>query len=94
MTSAYILFIITIVSDNTLHRFYVNLYSEEQWYNVIREANRWFGKNWRGQSHVKRKFKGRMLKEPIKVWFEVPDQRFDAWVALKCPPNGAKDPVK
>jgi hypothetical protein len=39
----------------TLHRVYFMLSTEKQWYNIIHEANRWFGRGkWQGQRRVRR----------------------------------------
>lgn len=66
-----------------MHRFYVHLSTEEQWYNVIREANQWFGHNkWAGQANVRKKLIRPKLK-PLEVWFEVPDLQFVTWLGVK-----------
>lgn len=66
-----------------MHRFYVHLDTEEQWYKVIREANQWFGhKGWNGQGNVRRKLVRPKLK-PLEVWFEVPDLQFVTWLGVK-----------
>lgn len=83
------------MTNITLHRIHVYLNSEEQWYDVMREANKWFGKNWRGQNHVRRKFRNRPGNAlPIKVWFDVPDIKFDTWVNLKYPAKMIGNPIK
>jgi len=69
-----------------MHRIYFEVGSVDVWYKIVREANSMFGRNWRGQSRVKRK-----LNTPAwlgtagshKVWFEVPDEKFGTWVAIK-----------
>jgi len=69
-----------------LHRIYVKLSTEQQWYAVMRECRAWFGKNWRTQGRVKRKLSHgqiRTLREPIPIWFEVPDLRFATWISVK-----------
>ncbi len=69
-----------------LHRIYVSISSEQQWYAVMRECRSWFGKNWRTQGRVKRKLSHshiRTLREPIPIWFEVPDLRFATWISVK-----------
>lgn len=69
-----------------LHRIYVSLSTEQQWYAVMRECRSWFGKNWRTQGRVKRKLAHgqiRTLRDPIAVWFEVPDLRFATWISVK-----------
>ena len=69
-----------------LHRFWFSVSTEKQWYDIIREARRWFGKNWQGQSKVKRKLSkqtpfGRSAS--IMIWFDVPDDRFATWISVK-----------
>lgn len=52
----------------------------------MRECRSWFGKNWRTQGRVKRKLAHssvRNLREPLAVWFEVPDLRFATWISVK-----------
>ena len=71
-----------------LHRIYISITTEEQWYNVMRECRSWFGKNWRTQSRVKRKLTegsrmSRGTRPSISVWFEVPDLRFATWISVK-----------
>ena len=73
-----------------LHRFSVELYDSAQWYEVIREANQWFGKDWRGQRNVLKKFMREHWTKPVAVWFEVPDPKFASWITLKCAQNKQK----
>ena len=73
--------------DQKLHRIYVNVTTQEQWYAVMRECRSWFGKNWKTQPRVKRKLAentryGRNAPAVV-VWFEVPDLRFATWVSVK-----------
>ena len=73
--------------DQKLHRIYVNVTTQEQWYAVMRECRSWFGKNWKTQPRVKRKLVentryGRNIPA-VAVWFEVPDLRFATWVSVK-----------
>jgi hypothetical protein len=43
-----------------------------------------FGKNWRCQSHVKRRLtRTWAMSGTERVWFEVPDPQFGTWCALK-----------
>lgn len=66
-----------------LQRITVYLDSTDQWYNVIREANTWFGRNqWKSQNHVRRKLI-RPKTGPISVWFDVPDLQFATWLGVK-----------
>lgn len=70
-----------------LHRIYVSISTQEQWYGIMRECRAWFGKNWRTQGRVKRKLQeSRRYSQSqpvIPVWFEVPDLRFATWVSVK-----------
>ena len=71
-----------------LHRIYVSVATQEQWYAVMRECREWFGKNWRTQPRVKRKLAenrryGSVNKPGIPVGFEVPDLRFATWISVK-----------
>jgi hypothetical protein len=44
-----------------------------------------YGRNWRSQSHVKRKLTRTwaLSNKLERVWFEVPDPQFGTWCALK-----------
>lgn len=69
-----------------MHRIWFQLHSTNEWYAVMKEARAVFGKNWRTQSRVKRKLETSTmwgLVNPVPVWFEVPDQTFATWVAVK-----------
>jgi hypothetical protein len=72
----------------TMHKLYFELTSVDTWYAIMREARAQFGKNWRSQSHVKRRLEryGHLYNAPSsaeRVWFEVPDPKFGTWVAIK-----------
>jgi hypothetical protein len=70
-----------------LHRIYVSIVTEEQWYGIMRECRSWFGKNWRTQPRVRRKLsenqRHRHNKPSVEVWFEVPDLRIATWISVK-----------
>jgi hypothetical protein len=73
-----------------MHRIFVEIGSTEVWYKIIAEANREFGiRGWKGQSGAKRRLErcNRMwpsaLKTTERVWFDVPDQKFATWIAIK-----------
>ena len=53
------------------------------WYKIIREANKLYGKNWRGQQGVKRRLTSSAVRVPHVIWFKVPDEKFATWIALK-----------
>jgi len=65
----------------------VQITTTDQWYHVIHECNRWFGKNWRGQSRVKRKLDRSEWTSSIPlttpVWFDVPNLEFATWITMK-----------
>lgn len=70
-----------------LHRIYVSIVTEEQWYGIMGECRSWFGKNWRTQPRVRRKLSesqrhGRN-RPSVQVWFEVPDLRIATWISVK-----------
>lgn len=75
------------IMEPGLHRIYVSITTQEQWYSVMRECREWFGKNWRTQPRVKRKLteslKSGRSRSGVYVWFEVPDLRFATWVSVK-----------
>jgi hypothetical protein len=70
-----------------MHRVYMEIGSVELWYKIIREANSLYGRNWRGQSGAKRRLSHNIWldeKKQERVWFDVPDEKFGTWVAIKC----------
>jgi hypothetical protein len=76
-----------------MHRIYFEVCAEKTWYALMTEARAWFGKDWKTQSHVKRKFDKHVVTTPVTLWFDVPDAKFGTWVAVKLavrvvePPN-------
>lgn len=71
-------------TPSAMHRIWFELLDTKTWYKIISEANQQFASNWRGQPHVKRKLEGNKWNpKPIKVWFDVPDERFGTWCAVK-----------
>ena len=71
-----------------MKRFYFRLRSTQQWYAIMQECRQWFGSNWRGQPRVRRKLpdgRKRVIsaQAPCLVWFDVPDERFASWIAVK-----------
>jgi len=72
------------VTPLPMHRITFMLTDTTGWYAVMREARALYGKNWRGQPHVKRRLeRNRWMKEQVAVWFEVPDPAFASWCAVK-----------
>lgn len=68
-----------------LFRVVVELDDTEQWYAIIREAQQLFGpRNWDGQPRVKRKLeRAKWSNSRVRVWFDVPDERFGSWIGVK-----------
>ena len=67
-----------------MHRVVFELRDVATWYAIMREARMMFGKNWRCQSHVKRRLTRTWYgNSSERVWFEVPDPQFGTWCALK-----------
>ena len=72
-----------------MHRIWVELDGTEKWYKIIAEANREFGiRGWRGQSGAKRRLDRTstwpsLIKTTRRVWFDVPDEKFATWIAIK-----------
>ena len=78
------------VTPLPMHRIWMKIGSTEIWYKIIAEANREFGvRGWRGQSGVKRRLERNVgvwpefIKPSTIVWFEVPDEKFATWIAIK-----------
>ena len=78
-----------------MHRIYFDLGTVDSWYAIMREARAMYGRNWRGQSHVKRKLTRTwaMSNRAERVWFEVPDPEFGTWCALKLAVIVANPPI-
>ena len=70
-----------------MHRIWFQLHTVKEWYAIMKEARAMFGTNWRTQSRVKRRLEHTALwgisLQPVPVWFEVPDETFATWVAVK-----------
>ena len=74
-------------TPSPMHRVFMKIDSVELWYKIIREANSLYGRNWRGQSGAKRRLNHNIWldsKKQERVWFDVPDEKFGTWVAIKC----------
>jgi hypothetical protein len=74
-------------TPSPMHRVYMEVGTLAVWYKIIREANALYGRNWRGQSGVKRRLSHNVWlhdKKQERVWFDVPDEKFSTWVAIKC----------
>ena len=78
------------VTPLPMHRIWIEIGSTEVWYKIIAEANREFGiRGWRGQSGAKRRLERcnsmwpSALKTTERVWFDVPDEKFATWIAIK-----------
>ena len=81
-----------VVTPLDMHRIAFNINTLDQWYGIMAEARRSYGKNWRGQPKVKRRLESWRPAgaAPIRVWFEVPDPSFATWCAVKL----GVEPVK
>lgn len=67
-----------------LYRVVVEIENIQQWYAIIREAQRLFGtKNWSGQPRVRRKLERKWGDIKVRVWFDVPDETFASWIGVK-----------
>jgi hypothetical protein len=73
------------MSEQKLHRIYLIINTELQWYAAMREARAWFGNNWKSQGKVRKKLSlcRPALGNSIKIWFDVPDLRWSTWIATK-----------
>ena len=85
------------ITPLVMHRIWFRLHTVKEWYAIMKEARAMFGTNWRTQSRVKRRLEHTSLwgvsLQPVLIWFEVPDQTFATWVAVKhaviaIPPPG------
>ena len=67
-----------------MHRITFELDSTQQWYSLMREARTLYDKSWRSQSHVKRRLdRNKYTQRAETVWFDVPDEKFATWCAVK-----------
>jgi hypothetical protein len=83
-----------------MHRIYLQIQDEKTWYSVMAEARSWFGKNWKCQPRVRRRFRQfqhnwnlvgtSIVPTEITVWFEVPNLQFETWAVIKCGVRRAK----
>ena len=75
------------VTPLPMHRIYMKIGSTKIWYKIMHEANVLYGRNWRGQSGVKRRLDRTVWdlghQSLVVCWFEVPDEKFGTWIALK-----------
>jgi len=75
------------VTPLPMHRIYMKIGSTKIWYKIMHEANALYGRNWRGQSGVKRRLDRTVWdlghQHQVGCWFEVPDEKFGTWIALK-----------
>jgi hypothetical protein len=84
------------VTPLPMHRIYMEIDSVDVWYKIVHEANSMFNRNWRGQSRVKRRLEQQRWYHgqwPI-VWFDVPDEKFGTWVAIKYAVTLVPPPAK
>lgn len=74
-------------TTGSVHLFRVVLVVKhrDQWYQIIREANRCFGLGqWRSQAKVLRRLnRSEWTPNPVRVWFDVPNQEFASWIGIK-----------
>ena len=79
-----------------MHRVYLEIPNVKVWYKVMHEARGLYGKNWRGQSRVRRRLQPDLwgIQNPVCVWFDVPDENFGTWVAIKCGVTSVSKPGK
>ncbi len=72
------------VTHMPVHRIHFEIADIKTWYAIMKEARTLFGKNWKGQPHVKRRLdRSKWMQKTERVWFDVPDERFGTWVAIK-----------
>lgn len=92
-----------------LHRFWISVPTEQHWYALINECRSLYGRNWRTKKGVRRKFnpcvrRGQLTHARIRrlmilferqlVWFEVPDENWASWIAVKYSIEVASDPAR
>jgi hypothetical protein len=72
------------VTPLSMHRITFLVKNTDQWYSLMKEARALYGKNWRSQPHAKRRLeRNRWMQKDERIWFDVPDQAFASWCAVK-----------
>lgn len=72
------------VTPLPMHRITFLVKNTDQWYSLMKEARALYGKNWRSQPHAKRRLeRNRWMQKDERIWFDVPDQAFASWCAVK-----------
>ena len=67
-----------------MYRIWFEFDNAQQWYTVMREARTLYNKDWRSQSHVKRRLERHKYTQKAEtVWFDVPEEKFATWCAVK-----------
>jgi|LauGreDrversion4_2_1035121.scaffolds.fasta_scaffold540052_2 hypothetical protein len=82
------------VTTKVMHRIWFELADTKTWYSVMKEANTWFGKEWKAQPRVKKKLEFNWENKSHKVWFDVPDIAFASWVSVKLAVTASTSPNK
>jgi len=80
------------LTPESMHRIYFEVSTEKFWYLLMSEARSWFGKNWKTQPRVRRKFNKSIT--PVTIWFDVPDPKFGTWAAVKLAVRQVEGPNK
>ena len=84
-------------TTGTLHRIYFCVDNLPDWYAIMAEARRQFGRNWRCQPKVKRRLERLVWAvgdNSLWVWFEVPDLTFVTWASVKLGVKSSLRPGK
>ena len=82
------------LTPESMHRIYFEVTTEKTWYALMSEARSWFGKNWKSQPRIKRKFNKYAVVTPVTLWFDVPDPKFGTWAAVKLAVRQVEGPNK
>lgn len=81
-------------TTKVMHRIWFELADTKTWYSIMKEANTWFGKEWKAQPRVKKKLSQNWSGTNHKVWFDVPDTAFASWVSVKLAVRASTSPNK
>jgi hypothetical protein len=84
------------VTTQELHRFYFEVATARQWYSVMNECRKEFGKNWKCQGKVLHKLNRASWRQPTSlfVWFDIPNASLATFIAVKLGLNVRKDKPK
>jgi hypothetical protein len=77
------------ITTRPLHRFWILIESEKQWYTIINECRQLYGRDWQSTKGVRKKLRPSLArrKNILRTIYGTPHSRVSQMMALlKCPP--------